>query len=123
MGVDVKGNKYYRVLEKTLEGDYLERRMVKYSGDWEPADVPAEWLQWLRKVRKAAPTEVEMSASEAARQEQRARGETADAAAAQAAMRWQQGGGNSNSSGGAEFTQQLQQDAFTGKRDPPPPKS
>lgn len=104
VGYDALGNKYYRLLEKSLDGDLIERRMVKYAGDWDPAQVPPEWLQWLRKVRKEAPTDLDMQKAEAARQMQRNRAENADAAAAEAAMRWQQGSGS-----GAEgqFTQQL----------------
>lgn len=107
VGFDAKGNKYYRLLDKTVEGDIIERRMVKYSGDWEPADVPPEWLQWLRKVRADPPTNIEMQAGEASRQVARDRAESADAAAAEAAMRYQEGGGGGGS--GNQFTQQLKQ--------------
>lgn len=105
VGFDAKGNKYYRLLDKTVEGDIIERRMVKYSADWLPEDVPPEWLQWLRKVRSEPPTSVEMEAGEASRQAARNRADSADAAAAEAAMRYQQGSNSNNS----QFTQQLKQ--------------
>ena len=104
VGFDSLGNKYYRLLEKNIDGDVIERRMVKYAGDWDPALVPPEWLQWLRKVRHEAPNDVELQKAELARKMQRDRAENADAAAAEAAMRWQQGGGGS---GKGQFTQQL----------------
>jgi NADH:ubiquinone oxidoreductase subunit len=109
VGFDAQGNKYYRLLDKTVEGDIIERRMVKYAGDWDPNEVPPEWLQWLRKVRSEPPTEVEMQAGEASRQVQRDRAESADAAAAEAAMRWQQGSGRSGGGRKSQFTQQLKQ--------------
>ena len=108
IGYDKLGNKYYRLLDKTVEGDIIERRMVKYSGDWTDG-LPAEWEQWLRKVRTEPPTDIEMQAGDASRQAQRDRAESADA---EAAMRWQQGGGGSGDSA-SQFTQQLKQ---------PPPK-
>jgi len=113
VGFDALGNKYYRFLDKTAEG-VTERRMVKYSGDWDPNQVPVEWLQWLRKVRSDPPTNMEMQAGEASRQAQRDRAESADAAAAEAAMRWQQGGGGGSGGTKSQFTQQL--------KHPPPQK-
>ncbi|KAL4522822.1 hypothetical protein Ndes2526B_g00848 [Nannochloris sp. 'desiccata'] len=107
VGFDAIGNKYYRLLDKTVEGDIIERRMVKYAGDWDPSQVPVEWLQWLRKVRSDPPTNIEMQAGEASRQAQRDRAESADAAAAEAAMRWQQGGSGSRGGSKSQFTQQL----------------
>jgi NADH:ubiquinone oxidoreductase subunit len=108
VGFDAKGNKYYRLLDKTVDGEIIERRMVKYSGDWDPAEIGPEWLQWLRKVRAEPPTSIEMQAGETSRQAHRDRADMADAAAAEAAMRYQQsGGGGSNS--GSQVTQQLQQ--------------
>jgi NADH:ubiquinone oxidoreductase subunit len=104
VGFDAIGNKYYRLLDKTVEGDVIERRMVKYyKGNWEPADVPAEWIQWLRKVRQDPPTATEMQAGDVARAAALARAESADAAAAEAAMKYRQKSSESH------FTQQLRQ--------------
>jgi len=107
VGFDAIGNRYYRFLDKTVEGDVIERRMVKYSGDWDPNQVPVEWLQWLRKVRSDPPTNIEMQAGEASRQAQRDRAESADAAAQEAAKRWRQGGDGGSGGTKSQFTQQL----------------
>jgi len=39
-----------RKLEKTPEGDVVEKRFVSYSGDIDPTSLPAEWHQWLHKA-------------------------------------------------------------------------
>lgn len=104
VGFDKVGNKYYRRLEKSLDGDLIERRLVKYAGDWDPAAVPPEWLQWLRRVRAEPPTGGALDAGAAARDAARARAESADAAAAEEVMRRAAGGGGGQA---PDFTQQL----------------
>ena len=42
VGADELGNVYYRKLEKNAFGDEVERRYVKYSGDLDPTQLPAE---------------------------------------------------------------------------------
>lgn len=44
VGVDAIGNKYYRKLEKTVDGELVEKRLVKYvnfSQGYDPTTVPA----------------------------------------------------------------------------------
>ena len=45
-----------RKLEKNADGEEIERRFVKYSGDIDPTQLPAEWHQWLHKARAEPPT-------------------------------------------------------------------
>ena len=106
VGFDVHGNKYYRMLDKNLEGEVIERRMVKFkSGSYyNPADTPPEWMQWKHKTRDESPSEDEILEGEGVRASHRERAALADAAAAEAA-RWHQSGGGGG--GGGSFTQQL----------------
>eukprot|EP00891_Asterochloris_glomerata_P002692 jgi/Astpho2/2692/fgenesh1_pg.00050_%23_12_t len=60
-GVDVEGNKYYKMFDKNILDEARERRfMLTPTGLYDPAAVPPEWLQWLRKRRQDAPTQLEV---------------------------------------------------------------
>ena len=84
-GVDFEGNKYYKMFDKNILDEARERRfMVTPTGEltgrscnarpaqegqskpslaaglYDPAAVPPEWLQWLRKRRQDAPTQLEV---------------------------------------------------------------
>ncbi|WIA09942.1 hypothetical protein OEZ85_010155 [Tetradesmus obliquus] len=70
VGADANGNKYYKFLEKDLQGQLVERRRVRVPGNdllYDPKTVPAEWRSWLARTRSEPPTEEEMARA-AARQ-------------------------------------------------------
>lgn len=56
VGVDNAGNAYFIKVEKGLNGDLIEKRFVKYAGDYDPSKLPAEWASWLSKLRVNPPT-------------------------------------------------------------------
>lgn len=55
VGVDNAGNAYFIKIEKNLNGDLIEKRFVKYAGDYDPSKLPAEWASWLSKLRVDPP--------------------------------------------------------------------
>lgn len=104
VGGDALGNTYYRKMERTPEGAELERRMVKYAGEYDPTALPPEWLAWLQKTRAEAPDAAAVALGEEARRAASERAAGADAAAELARRRWQEQAG---AAGGGGFTQQL----------------
>ena len=102
-----------RKLEKNADGEEIERRFVKYSGDIDPTQLPAEWHQWLHKARAEAPTAEDIQRGMHQRELFRQR--VAQLEAEDERRRFQeQTGGASRGAGG--FVQQL-----TGS-DPKPPQ-
>lgn len=55
VGIDNAGNAYFTKIEKGLNGDLIEKRFVKYAGDYDPSKLPAEWASWLNKLRVDPP--------------------------------------------------------------------
>ena len=102
-----------RKLEKNADGEEIERRFVKYSGDIDPTQLPAEWHQWLHKARGAPPTAEDIQRGMHQRELFRQR--VAQLEAEDERRRFQeQTGGASRGAGG--FVQQLTGD------DPKPPQ-
>jgi NADH dehydrogenase [ubiquinone] 1 alpha subcomplex assembly factor 2 len=65
VGIDEIGNMYYKKLDKDMEGEQIERRIVAYVGGvvGDPATLPPEWLQWLQRTRHEPPTLAEIEAA------------------------------------------------------------
>ncbi|PRW57224.1 mitochondrial isoform X1 [Chlorella sorokiniana] len=104
MGVDEMGNKYFRKLEKNAFGDEIERRYVKYAGDLDPTQLPAEWHQWLHKAREEPPTEEDIQRGIHQRELYRQRIAEIEREEAARSFQAHSGGGRA---GGGGFTQQL----------------
>lgn len=116
LGADELGNIYFRKLEKNHDGDEVEKRYVKYSGDIDPTQLPAEWHQWLHKARTAPPTADDILRGQHQRELFKAR--VAEIEAEDAARRFQQATGGS-SSGGSGIRQQLPGGSGGGGGTPP----
>jgi NADH:ubiquinone oxidoreductase subunit len=60
VGTDSFGNKYFVKHEKGLNGEMIEKRLVKYpSGgafQYDPTKIPPEWHQWLSSSREEVPS-------------------------------------------------------------------
>lgn len=108
VGVDEVGNKYYRKLEKLLDGTVAEKRFFKPSvrGEYDPLAVPPEWSQWLHKTREEAPSAEDIARGVAHREAFRQR--VAELEAEDAKRRFQErtAGGSGAPDMGA-FVQQL----------------
>ena len=63
VGADEVGNKYYRKLEKNLDGEVVEKRFFKppERGVYEPDSLAPEWSQWLRRTRVEVPTDEDVA--------------------------------------------------------------
>ena len=63
VGIDDVGNIYYIKQEKNLKGELVEKRLVKYVGEYDPQQLPPAWAQWLTRSRDAPPTQAEIDES------------------------------------------------------------
>ncbi|GAB4818978.1 hypothetical protein N2152v2_006024 [Parachlorella kessleri] len=70
VGADEVGNKYYRKLEKNLDGEIVEKRFFKppERGVYEPDSLAPEWSQWLRRTRGEVPTDADIARGVAQRE-------------------------------------------------------
>ncbi len=63
------GNEYFRRMEQEEEEE-VERRWVEHSSAaYAPEELPVEWQSWLRHTRSHPPSEEEVAALEARRQQ------------------------------------------------------
>lgn len=99
-----------RKLERSTEGEDVERRFVKYAGDPDPTTLPAEWHQYLHKSRAEPPTEEDIKRGQHQRELFRQR--VAAIEAEEAARRFQQQTGSSSA---GEFVQQLPEGGASSK--------
>ena len=82
VGIDAAGNSYYAQLDKNLEGEIIERRIVSYKeSDNDPTILPPEWIQWLQKTRDEPPSAETLAVADEARRVMAQRVVAADAAA------------------------------------------
>ena len=65
------GNEYFRRMEQgEEEEEEVERRWVEHSSAaYMPEELPVEWQSWLRHTRPHPPSEEEVAALEARRQQ------------------------------------------------------
>ena len=64
------GNEYFRRMEQGDEEEEVERRWVEHSSAaYTPEELPVEWQSWLRHTRPQPPSEEEVAALEARRQQ------------------------------------------------------
>ncbi|KDD72424.1 hypothetical protein H632_c3364p0 [Helicosporidium sp. ATCC 50920] len=63
VGVDGLGNVYYREMEKSMNGETVEKRRVDMQGrEYSPDLIPPEWSQWLSRTRHDPPLAEEIAA-------------------------------------------------------------
>lgn len=107
VGIDSLGNKYYRQLERQVDGGTIEKRYVKFGGgidNYDPLSIPPEWSAWLRKTRLDAPTTDDIQQGAQAQEQQQKQAEEAAKAADLADRRFRE---QSSQHDGSSFKPQL----------------
>ncbi|XVE50656.1 hypothetical protein DITRI_Ditri01bG0180800 [Diplodiscus trichospermus] len=66
-GADKAGNRYFTKKEE-IDGILKEKRWVEFKGEQDPTSVPVEWICWLNRQRKRAPTPEEIMELESRRE-------------------------------------------------------
>ncbi|KAM1041281.1 hypothetical protein ACFX13_031225 [Malus domestica] len=64
VGMDKAGNRYFARKEE-VDGIMKEKRWVAFKGEDDPTSIPVEWICWLNRQRKRAPTLEELAELEA----------------------------------------------------------
>lgn len=93
----------HRKLERSADGEEVERRYVKYSSTIDPTLLPAEWHQYLHRARPEPPSQDDIRRGQHQRELFRQR--VAALEAEDAARRFQEQTGGGGGDGG--FVQQL----------------
>ena len=94
VGADALGNAYYRKFERQPDGGMREVRFAAFKdSEYDPQAVPPEWMQWLHRTRKAPPTDDDLAAGLAQREQFKRLVAAADSAEEARRRQEQSGGG------------------------------